>query len=890
MADAPDHNDNTRTHVVLTKGTMVGHYRIVEKIGAGGMGEVHLAEDTKLKRNVALKFLPPHLCRDEDCRARFTREAQAAAKLSHPNIITIHEVSEYQGRPYFAMEHVEGRSLNEFSSDKELPTDRILELAIQICEGLHEAHEKGVTHRDIKPSNILIDSHGRAKIVDFGLASVVGTDQLTKTGSTLGTIGYMSPEQVLGRDIDHRSDLFSFGVVLYELITKQNPFKRDSEAATLKAVSDDLPEPLARFKSGLPDGLQGIIDKALEKDVKTRYQHADGMLSDLMRVKRSMDSEQSIVSVSSRAGRSSRMWWITGILIIIAAVVAIVVIKPWVTGTVSDTPDKIMLAVLPFENLGDPDDEYFADGITHEITSRLAKLGGLGVISPSSALKYKNSEKEPQEISRELGVNYLLEGTIRWDKSDGADRVRITPRLMETSKNTLVWAENYERGMDAIFEVQVDIASQIVSALDITLLKPEHEAIRAGRTGNQQAYQAYLRGQDYLNRPDYSEGNFRMAVEMFQRATELDSTYAIAYARLSYAHLALYHQGWGRTDARRQSAKEAVDRALELDPDLGEAHLALGYYYYWGYRDYDRALECFGTAGRILPNNGEVAQGIMAVNRRLGNFAEAVEWGKKAFELNPRDAAYAWELGFTLEWLRRYEEATYYTDLSISIAPDQSTAYERKWSIYLSSGGDIENGRKILERIPARHAGDILKTWYYQEMLERDYDAAANRLDSAGDSIIYSQVSSEPIELLKGMAFHHMGNQDSAHLYFEMARVKLETEVDAHPEDHRIHEALGLSYAGLGMKAQAIREAKRAVELFPLTRDAFFGTIPIKSEARIYCMVDEYDRAIERLEFLLSIPSGTSVAWLKIAPDYDPLRDHPRFQSLIEKYEKEHGI
>jgi len=234
----PD-DDRTQTHVVLTKGTMVAHYRIVEKIGAGGMGEVYLAEDTQLNRKVALKFLPPHLCQDEDCRARFKREAQAVAKLNHPNIITIHEVSEYQGRPFFAMEHVEGLSLKEFSTAKDPSIERILELSIQICEGLNDAHEKGVTHRDIKPSNILIDSHGRAKIVDFGLASMVGTDQLTKTGSTLGTIGYMSPEQVQGKEIDHRSDLFSLGVVLYELIAKQNPFKRDSEAATLKAVSDD---------------------------------------------------------------------------------------------------------------------------------------------------------------------------------------------------------------------------------------------------------------------------------------------------------------------------------------------------------------------------------------------------------------------------------------------------------------------------------------------------------------------------------------------------------------------------------------------------------------------------------------------------------------------------
>jgi len=230
-------NDRTQTYVVLTKGTMVSHYRIVEKIGAGGMGEVYLAEDTKLNRKVALKFLPPHLCQDDDCRKRFTREAQAAAGLDHPNIIHVYEVSEFKGRPFFSMQIVEGQSLRDVIAGRDLPIERILQIALQICEGLQAAHDKGIIHRDIKPSNILIDGHGRVRIVDFGLAAIGGSEHLTKTGSTLGTIGYMSPEQVRGQEVDHRSDLFSLGVVLYELIAKLNPFKRDSEAATLAAVS-----------------------------------------------------------------------------------------------------------------------------------------------------------------------------------------------------------------------------------------------------------------------------------------------------------------------------------------------------------------------------------------------------------------------------------------------------------------------------------------------------------------------------------------------------------------------------------------------------------------------------------------------------------------------------
>ncbi len=295
MAADESHDDRTQSFVALTAGTDVLHYEIIDKIGAGGMGEVYLALDTKLNRKVALKFLPAHLCQADDCRARFKREAQAAAKLSHPNIIHVYEVAEYQGRPFFAMEHVEGQSLRERALGKGLSIEQTLELGIQICEGLNDAHEKGVTHRDIKPSNILIDSHGRAKIVDFGLASVVGTDHLTKTGSTLGTIGYMSPEQVRGQEIDHRSDLFSLGVVLYELITGQNPFMRDSDAATLKAVSDDTPEPLARFKTDVPELLESTLAKLLEKNPDYRYQSAADLAADLKRTQSRSSGELTVL-------------------------------------------------------------------------------------------------------------------------------------------------------------------------------------------------------------------------------------------------------------------------------------------------------------------------------------------------------------------------------------------------------------------------------------------------------------------------------------------------------------------------------------------------------------------------------------------------------------------
>ncbi len=349
-----DDNEETRTFIVLSKGTRVGHYQIIEKIGAGGMGEVYLAEDTELNREVALKFLPPDLCRDPDCRARFKREAQAAAKLDHPNIITIHEVSEFNGQPFFAMQYIEGELLTDFIKKSNHSLEKIIDLSIQICEGLNKAHQAGIIHRDIKPSNILVDQDGRAKILDFGLAAIKGTDKLTKTGSTLGTINYMSPEQTRGEELDNRSDIFSLGVVLYNMITGQLPFKGDHEPAIIYSIGYEEPEPLARFKSGIPDGLQRIINKALAKDKNLRYQHADDLLTDL----KSFFLDK-ISSRPQKAHRSPLKWYAVAAAVFMILIIAgYWAVKTYVSsGREQTVSGRKMLAVLPFENLGNPQDE-----------------------------------------------------------------------------------------------------------------------------------------------------------------------------------------------------------------------------------------------------------------------------------------------------------------------------------------------------------------------------------------------------------------------------------------------------------------------------------------------------------------------------------------------------
>ncbi|MFH1701235.1 MAG: serine/threonine-protein kinase [Candidatus Zixiibacteriota bacterium] len=453
MANNERSNNNTHSHLVLTTGTQINQYRIISKIGAGGMGEVYLAQDTELDRKVALKFMPSNLSDDEDYRARFKREAQAAARLNHPNIITIFEVGEFKNRPYFVMEYIEGHSIKDVIASSELSFEKSIELFIGVLEGLEKAHNQGINHRDIKPANIVLDDDGRPKLVDFGLAAIKGGEHITKSGSTLGTFGYMSPEQIQTNEIDHRSDLFSAGVLFYEMLSGTRPFKGDNEAAMINSILNDKPPPLAQHLSDIPAGIESIILKMLEKSPDSRYQNASEILTDLTQFQKGQ----------SRGSARPYDWW-NRYVVFGAVAVLVVIIGYWAISELykakknKAAQSKKMLAVLPFRNLGNPDDEYFADGMAEEIISRLVSINDLGVISRTSSNAFKLTDKTLPEIAKELRVGYVLVGTIRWDKTGDTNIVRITPQLIRAYDEMLLWAENYERPLRQIFTLQAEIA------------------------------------------------------------------------------------------------------------------------------------------------------------------------------------------------------------------------------------------------------------------------------------------------------------------------------------------------------------------------------------------------------------------------------------------------
>ncbi len=816
----PD-DDKTQTHVTLTSGTMVSHYRIIEKIGAGGMGEVYLAEDTELNRKVALKFLPLHLCQDADCRARFKREAQAAARLDHPNIVAVHEVSEFNGRPFFSMQHVEGQTLKEFLSGKTVPLNRVIELGIQICDGVQMAHEQGITHRDIKPTNILIDSHGRARIVDFGLASVLGSDQLTKTGSTLGTIGYMSPEQVRGDRIDIRTDLFSFGVVLFEMITGHAPFKGDSEAATLNAITSTKPELLARFRRDIPIELQTIIDKALEKNVATRYQHADDIAADL---KRLTQVSQFIGTGVPQKPTRSRVSLVVGAVVVVVLAVSAVIFFKLQKPSMPVTNSAPMIAVLPFENLGSPDDEYFADGMTEEITSRLAGIEGLGVISRTSAMQYKKSGKGLSQIGKELGVSYILEGSVRWAKSGGQTRVRITPQLIRVSDDRHMWADNYERELMEVFLVQADIATKIVNQLDVKLLEPERRSLAVRPTNNARAYECYLKGVSGLR--GINVGNAR---DGFDSAVILDSSFALAWAGRSRAYSSLTSGMASAED--RKIARESFEKALQLEPNLPYGHLAAGIYYNVVENDYDKVWSEFNRAYSDLKGDAELLTNIALIQWRQGRFDDAAANYNRAAELDPLNAAVHADRANFLRFRLQFEEAEQSINRAIALEPRVADFYLGKLSGYVTRYGDWPKIREVVREALTNgvDSADIITIpvqWSIESMglspdsLFAGYNVQFDSFAERFCKWVRPKVKTDDYMAFNTMAglYRAAGNATLARAFLDTARIGLEQHLTKYSDDPHNVANLGLILAELGRCNEAVQEGLRGKEMLSIVK------------------------------------------------------------------------
>ena len=874
-------------------GQTISHYRILEKLGEGGMGIVYKAQDTKLDRVVALKFLPRHLASNETEQSRFLQEAKAAAALNHPNVCSVIDIQETDDQHFIVMEYVDGRTLHDLiegNRDTLLRVDDARAHAIQIGEALQEAHSKGIVHRDIKSENIMVNSKNQIKVMDFGLAKLRGSMRLTKASSTLGTLAYMAPEQIQGGDVDARSDIFSFGVVLFEMLTGKLPFRGEHDAAMIYSIVNEEPLSVGTVRDDVPEDIDRIIARALEKDPADRYQHVDDMVSELRRGKKkstrvvrpeSMETPSDRPAGRPKARRSMRKLLIgAGGAIVVCGIVAVILLRP-----TESHADRKLLVVLPFENIGTPDKEYFADGLTEEITNRLSGLSGLGVIARTSAMHYKKTVLTLRQIGSELGVGYVLQGTIRWGtSSEGVTRVRVSPVLIKVGDGTQVWSQPYEAIFSDVFKIQSDIATEVAGALGVTLASSERKSLEASQTENSEAYDLYLRGNDYLRR-SYKQQDFQIAIQMFEKAVESDPKFALAYARLSEGHSAMYWFHYDHTKERLQRSKSAVDEALRLDPGLPDAHASLGYYYYWGFLDYDNALKELTLALKSRPNDSRALLGIGSVERRQGKFDLAATTMTQASEFDPRSSELAFNTAQTYALLRNYPEAERFIDRSISLTPDLTSRYVYKASFSVLWKGDTKTARTIVQQaygIASAEGDDAVFLFrVFLDMFDGNYRGALDVVSSGPARPFDDQFQYIPKAQLFADVYGLMKRRDLERAYYDSARALVERKILEQPDDARFHSALGIAYAGLGRKADAIREGKRAVELLPISREAWRGTYRVRDLARIYVMVGEHSAAIDELVTLLSRPSDISAAWLRIDPVWAPLRENSRFQKLI---------
>lgn len=590
-----------------------------------------------------------------------------------------------------------------------------------------------------------------------------------------------------------------------------------------------------------------------------------------------------------RAGEemvSARRSWLPPVMAGLAVAVLVVAAGWWMLRDRGEPPDeRKTLVVLPFENLGPPEEEYFADGVTEEITSRLARISGLGVIGRTSAIRYKNSEKRISEIGEELTVDYVLEGTVRWEKAaEGESRVRVTPQLIRVADETHLWTEPYEEALSGIFQIQTDIAERVAAALQVTLLGAEREALEAEPTENLEAYDYYLRGIDYYRR-GFLEREIQLGIQMFDRAVQLDPTFALAYAWLGFEHTGMYHLSYDRSAERVDRARAALNEALRLDPDLPEAHLMFCFYY-WSLLEHDRALEHCAVAQRSLPNESELWRFMGLIKEWQGEFEEALEHQRKAQSLDPRYAIHPMNVGGVYRWMRRYPEAERSYERAIALLPDFGVLYVELAYVYLAWDGTTERARAALARASRAGAASGWLDPLLQvqlELFDRNYAGALDQLARWERDYLDVLHCFVPRAQLYAQIYGRMADRQLERVFSDSARAVVEARMRELPADPRLHSALGIAYAGLGRVEEAMREGRVGVELAPLDKDAAVGPYRILELAQIYTMVGEYDAAVEQLEYLLSVPGPHSAAMLRVDPTWDALRDHPRFQELLEQ-------
>jgi serine/threonine-protein kinase len=878
---------------------LADRYQLDRELGRGGMATVFLAHDLRHKRPVALKVLHPELAQTLGPE-RFQREIETVARLQHPHILTVHDSGETAGQLWFTMPFVEGESLRDrLRREQQLPVEVALRIATEAARALQYAHDHGVIHRDIKPENLLLTKDGSTLVADFGIARALsaGEERLTATGLSVGTPTYMSPEQAAGdRTLDARTDVHSLGTVLYEMLVGEPPFAgATAQAVIAKRLSGEVPR-LRHVRPSVPESVEQAVTRSLAPVAADRFASAAEFARALQSTvapptaMASVPVAPLVTPASSRAAASGGTFWRRmpvaatawglGFLLGLGMLFAWLRSRPGGDGGIGG-PKRV--AVLPFENLGQPEDEYFADGITDAVRGKLAAIPSLQVTARSSSSQYKGTAKSPGTIGQELGVQYLLTGTVRWEKTGGGqNRVQVSPELVEVATASTEWQVPFDAALTDVFLVQADIARRVADALNLTLGAAQRQTLAAKPTASLAAYEAFLKGEAaaaHLARFDPT--SLQRAIDFYERAVAFDSTFVDAWAQLARAH-ALYYEFVTPTSGASDAARRAADRAQALAPDSPAAALARGHYLALIEHDAPRALTTLRAGLQAEPHNVDLLVAVASQEREIGRPDSALALLQTAQTLDPRSLRVAQNQAYILLGLRRYPEAHAANARALALDAQDMESIWRMAMVHLAQG-DLTGARGVVQAAATVAEPIDLATFFatYADLVWVLDDAQQDLLLRLGPSQGAFGDNRGTWGLVLAQTYYLRNDRRKARIYADSARLAFEEQLQDSPQDSELHVLYGLSLAYMGRRNGAIRAGERGTTLSPLGGSFDIGPYNQHQLARIYLLLGEPEKALDQLEPVLKVPYWLSPGWLRVDPNFASLRGNPRFERLM---------
>jgi serine/threonine protein kinase/Tfp pilus assembly protein PilF len=889
----------------------VGNYEILEEIGRGGMGVIYRARQRHSRRIVALKRMVSYQADSRETLERFRREAEAAASLDNPNILPIYEVGHGEdGLPFFSMKYAAGGSLQKAGPALHGEPRECVRLMAKVAHAVQYAHEHGVLHRDLKPGNILLDGHGEPFVTDFGLAKWLdASTDLTRTLTIFGTPGYIAPEQAKGpaAKLTPAADVYSLGALLFDLFTGRPPFLGEHALAVIQQASEKPAPKLRSLAPALDRDLETICARCLEREPQARYRSAGDLAVDLERWLEGRPIIARRISPPVRTWRWSKrnpkLAAATAAAVCSAMAAAFLffshnALRPQSSldsrlSTTGLIPEK-SVAVLPFENLSrNPDNAYFAEGIQDEILTRLSKIADLKVISRTSTQQYKSAPTNLRDVAKQLGVAHILEGSVQ----KNGDAVRVNVQLIKAASDSHLWAETFDRKLTDIFSVESEVAKVIADQLRAKLTGREEQVVAATPTDNPEAYDAYLRGLAYSLKTANTTANALNAQKYLREAVRLDPKFALAWALLSFVDARGYRtQFLQATVALRDEAWQAAETALSLQPNLGEAILAKGFYHYACLKDYDTAVRYFEQARPLMPNSSRIPESLAYVTRKQGEWDRSETYFNEAERLDPRNVSLLTQHALSYKDRRLFPEAWRKLEQIVNITPDDVDTIVEK-AVIAQAEGDLPRASALLASVqPAADDTNALETQAYQSILERRPAQIISRLKEllAKPDPALGFYKGE-LRFWLGWAQEIGSDHAAAQESWRQARSELESFLKEQPENHILLGDLALTNMSLGDKAAALTLSERGMTVNPTGKDAVVGPASIEFFARVAAQTGEADRAIAALQKLLSTsysgPLGPGApltpALLRLDPMFDPLRNDSRFQKLAASHAAE---